>query len=153
MTRKIPRVLNPNLKGSTKLRKKLKRLLEDSDIRIKLKRIYNKDLAGSSDSEQIHGFKGDYERVNGYGDIMDRRPKGVKSGYYPHVKSPNNRIYAWTPVLIGDSPTNYVWKDPNLDPKYIPRYLIAFKFSRNGSEKIAIDLDRIILRKRLKNER
>ena len=153
MQRKKPRVLNPNLKGSTKLRKKLKRLLEDSDIRIKLKRIYSKDLAGSSDSEQIHGFKGNFQRLNAYGDVMDARPRGVSSGYYPHIKSPNNNIYAWTPVLIGDSERNYRSKDPNLDPRYIPRYLIAYKKSRKQNEKVVIDLDSVILKQRLKNER
>ena len=106
-----------------------------------MKRIYDPKLAGSPESEKVHAFKGFVNKETGDGIVLDPKPKGIKTGYYPHIKAPDHDIWAWTPVFLLDKQRSI---DIN-NKAWLPNYLIAYPKKRGGQiRKMKIDIDQYI---------
>lgn len=141
MSRKVPRNGVTISRGSAKLRKRLNRLLAPADIQFKMKRVWG---GKNNNDETLHGFRGSLNKVRN-GIIVDPRPKGVLSGYYPHIKSKTHGIFAWTPAILSDDPEGVSFQDPNLNPKWLPKYVYGVVKRRGGEiYRQYIDLDSLV---------
>ena len=155
-TRKQTRQMALNTSASAKMRRKLNRIfdLSNAGIRLEMKRIYDKKLAGSPESEKIHPFKGFVTKETGDGYVVDPKPQGIKTGYYPHIKAPEHGIYAWTPVFLRDKQRSIDINNKN----WLPNYLIAYPKKRGGQlVKHKLDIDQYVFnwenKRRSKNAR